>query len=76
MKALDIDYRLAELIATGQACVECQSEFVKPHGHVVACGYCFRRLSAEELVGVKSAVNEEVDVAYHKQRARQRRSRP
>ena len=72
----DFDFTLAQAIATGAACVECQSEFVRPHGHLVACGYCFRRLSGEELNGVRLATYEEVDVAYHKERARQQRRSP
>ena len=66
---------LERMTESGTICCECGSQFVKAHGHRVACGFCWKRLSMAEQRDTPLATHEELNKATHATEARKRKAR-
>jgi predicted Fe-S protein YdhL (DUF1289 family) len=70
MRALGFAHDDAAAIARGERCVSCDEPFVRGHGMVTACAFCWPKLSPEEKATVLKAVHEEATKDFFRRRAR------
>ena len=68
---------IAAAVASGLLCSECSEPFEKPHGHPVACTFCFGKLPSSEIEerGIRLATHEESTAAAFKRRANKRKAK-
>lgn len=69
--------QLHDLMATGLMCSQCGTMFREAHGYLVACAFCFRRMTEAEVAreGVRLATKDESNSAAWAARNRKRREK-
>ena len=55
------DDDLSRAVLSGLLCGECGTEFVKPHGHPVACHYCYKLLSFHDRTQIHKSTHKEAN---------------
>jgi DNA-directed RNA polymerase subunit RPC12/RpoP len=70
---LPVAKKLREATESGLICSECGAQFVAPHQQIVACAYCWSRLSLAEQRTIAKATHEELNRHAHANEARARK---
>ena len=64
---------LDRAVTSGLLCSECGCQFTKPHGHPVACHYCWKLLSIAERETLARAVHHEANRVAHQAEGRKQK---